>query len=423
MCDAEKEIRLGEHAEIVQGFPFASNLFSDKNGYPLIRIRDLLSQCITTFYQGNIIQKAIVKDFDILIGMDGDFNAVTWRGGCALLNQRIARIVSNSLSLNNRYLFHWLQPKLNKIHAQTSQTTVRHLSRFDIENIKLPAIPHPEQTIVGAILDTVDEAIRRIEALIAKLRQVKAGMLQDLLTRGLDENGELRDPVRHPEQFKDSPLGRIPMEWEIRPLWKIAKVSSGVTLGNNPQGTGTIELPYLRVANVQDGYLYLSDIKKIRIFKKDIDRFALQKGDVLMNEGGDYDKLGRGAVWDGQIEPCLHQNHVFRVRPIPEFLNSYFLDAVSGSQYGKNYFLLSSKQSTNLASINSTQLNNFPIPCPAMDEQKTIVSIVSEQDHTIGVETVMLGKLKRLKQGLMQDLLTGHVRVSETMIRKYRAEA
>ena len=161
------------------------------------------------------------------------------------------------------------------------------------------------------------------------------------LTRGLNENGELRDPIRHPEQFKDSPLGKFPAEWNVATLGKFAEVSSGVTLGNNLQGSGTIKLPYLRVANVQDGYLDLSEVKKIRILKKDIDRFSLQKGDVLMNEGGDYDKLGRGAVWEGQIEPCLHQNHVFRVRPILDILDSYFLDAVSGSEYGKRYFLLS----------------------------------------------------------------------------------
>jgi type I restriction enzyme S subunit len=130
-----------------------------------------------------------------------------------------------------------------------------------------------------------------------------------------------------------------------------------------------------------------------------------------MNEGGDFDKLGRGAVWEGQVESCLHQNHVFRVRPFPKLLNSYFLDAVSGSQYGKSYFILSSKQSTNLASINSTQLNNFPIPCPGIDEQNAIVAILSELERTTKEEMAELEKLISLKHGLMHDLLTGTVRV------------
>lgn len=304
----------------------------------------------------------------------------------------------------------------------SASTGVPSLNRNFIHPLIVSRPPISEQRAIAAILYTMDEAIRRTEAVIAKLRQVKAGMLHDLLNRGLDENGELRDPIRHPEQFKDSSLGRIPREWSVFPLQKIARVSSGITLGNNPQGTGTIELPYLRVANVQDGYLDLSDVKNITIFKKDINRFALQKGDVLMNEGGDYDKLGRGAVWDGQIEPCLHQNHVFRVRPFPEFLNSYFLDAVSGSQYGKNYFLLSSKQSTNLASINSTQLNNFPIPCPPVTEQNAIVAVLSSHDLMTGQEISELKKLNSLKSGLMQDLLTGRVRVPEAMLHNFQEE-
>jgi type I restriction enzyme, S subunit len=303
-----------------------------------------------------------------------------------------------------------------------SSTGVPGLNRNDVYSLFVNCPRLNEQSSIAIVLDTVDEAIQQHETLIAKLRKVKAGMLNDLLTKGLDENGELRDPVRHPEQFKDSQLGKIPKEWDIFPLEKLAQISSGVTLGNTPQGSGTIELPYLRVANVQDGYLDLTDIKQICIYKKDLDRFSLQKGDVLMNEGGDFDKLGRGAVWEGQIGPCLHQNHVFRVRPNPAILDSYFLDAVSGSYYGKSYFILSSKQSTNLASINSTQLKNFSIPCPPIEEQKAIVAILSRQERVIMQEEAVFEKLKRIKQGLMKDLLTGSVRVPVSLQKKYQKE-
>ncbi|WP_319522618.1 restriction endonuclease subunit S [uncultured Desulfosarcina sp.] len=290
------------------------------------------------------------------------------------------------------------------------------LNYQQIRNFQIPWPTSQERLLISQSIKICENLVNQTEATIAKLRQVKAGMLHDLLTRGLDENGELRDPIRHPEQFKDSPLGKLPAEWDVVTLGKVADVSSGVTLGNNLQGSGTIELPYLRVANVQDGYLDLSEVKKIRILKKDIDRFSLKKGDVLMNEGGDYDKLGRGAVWEAQIDPCLHQNHVFRVRPMSDVLDSYFLDAISGSEYGKRYFLLSSKQSTNLASINSTQLNQFIVPCPPMVEQKAIMAKLAAQDHTIREEIVYLEKLKSLKQGLMHDLLTGKVRVPKKLL-------
>jgi type I restriction enzyme S subunit len=130
-----------------------------------------------------------------------------------------------------------------------------------------------------------------------------------------------------------------------------------------------------------------------------------------MNEGGDYDKLGRGTVWNGQISPCLHQNHVFRVRSNRDYLIPEFLALVSGSAYGKRFFIVSSKQSTNLASINSTQLKSFPIPCPPISEQQRILYAFNAHDTCIRKEEAYLNKLKLQKQGLMQDLLTGKVRV------------
>lgn len=268
-----------------------------------------------------------------------------------------------------------------------------------------------EQQKIAEILDVIDKAIALTDTHITKLKKAKAGLLHDLLTRGIDEHGELRDYTRNPELFKRSLLGIIPKDWDVQPLSELAEINSGVTLGRNLSGLGTIELPYLRVANVQDGYLDLSDIKTISVFKQEIIRYLLQAGDVLMNEGGDYDKLGRGTVWYGQILPCLHQNHVFRVRPNQNYLVSEFLALVSGSSYGKKFFILSSKQSTNLASINSTQLKSFPILCPPLAEQKRILKITNVYDIRIHTRENNREKLKILKKGLMSDLLTGRVRV------------
>jgi len=263
------------------------------------------------------------------------------------------------------------------------------------------------------MLEAADEAIATTEAVIAKLKQVRAGLLHDLLTRGLDENGGLRDPIAHPESFRNSPFGRVPCAWRVIQLREVADIASGVTLGRNLDWAGTMELPYLRVANVQDGYLDLADVKTVRIFPDELDRFRLRRGDVLMNEGGDYDKLGRGMVWEDQIPVCLHQNHVFRVRCRPDVLNCYFLAAVSGSETGKRYFLRSSKQSTNLASINSTQLHAFEVPVPSLAEQEAITKILKAQDDQLTTEARGLVKLHSLKSGLMTDLLTGRVRVPE----------
>ncbi|QPB78195.1 restriction endonuclease subunit S [Proteus sp. GOKU] len=202
----------------------------------------------------------------------------------------------------------------------------------------------------------------------------------------------------------------VPNGWKRQPLEQVAEVRSGVAKGK----TGLkdpVTVPYLRVANVQDGHINLEDVKEIEIERDKLERFSLKKGDVLMNEGGDFDKLGRGDVWLGQIEPCLHQNHVFAVRPDQELIDSFFLAALAASNYGKTYFLSCAKRSTNLASINSTQIKVFPVLVPPLPEQKKIAEILSTWDKAITTTEQLLANSQQQKKALMQQLLTGKKRL------------
>jgi len=201
----------------------------------------------------------------------------------------------------------------------------------------------------------------------------------------------------------------IPEGWKREPLVNVAKIQTGIAKGK--QGLkDPVEVPYLRVANVQDGHLNLFEIKTIMVERTKIERFSLKTGDVLMTEGGDFDKLGRGDVWQGQIDPCLHQNHVFCVRPNIERITPYFLSSLSGSNYGKYYFLSCAKRSTNLASINSTQLKEFPALIPPLPEQKKIAQILSTWDKAIETVEKLIENSQQKKKALMQQLLTGKKR-------------
>ena len=115
----------------------------------------------------------------------------------------------------------------------------------------------------------------------------------------------------------------------------------------------------MRVANVQDGYLDLGKIKEVEILESEMGKWQLKKGDILLTEGGDWDKLGRGVVWNNEIFNCIHQNHIFRLRVNLDKFNPEYLCALIGSSYGKEYFQSASKQTTNLASINQRQLKAF----------------------------------------------------------------
>jgi type I restriction enzyme S subunit len=170
-------------------------------------------------------------------------------------------------------------------------------------------------------------------------------------------------------------------------LSDVAEVVSGVAKGRKLDGAETREVPYLRVANVQSGYLDLSEIKTIPAKESEVRELALQRGDVVMTEGGDHDKLGRGALWEHDVADCIHQNHVFRVRTNRKKLFPTFFVHYLQTQLAKNYFLRCAKKTTNLASINMTQLRALPVSQPPLKlqdrfdrELRTIREVIDRQD-------------------------------------------
>jgi type I restriction enzyme S subunit len=239
---------------------------------------------------------------------------------------------------------------------------------------------------------------------------MKRGLVHCLLAQGIGADGRIRAP--EVAAFSHTRFGIFPASWEILALHQVAEVGSGVTLGRDLSGSRTVSLPYLRVANVQDGHIDTTEMKTVAVREEEVGQFLLHRGDVLMTEGGDIDKLGRGAIWDGSISPCLHQNHIFRVRADRSRLNPHYLAAVIAAEYGKRYFMRIAKRTTNLASINKTQLRAFPIPLPPFDEQERIIEVVAAAERRIRLLEGRLSLLQQLKRGLQQELLTGRVRVT-----------
>ena len=198
--------------------------------------------------------------------------------------------------------------------------------------------------------------------------------------------------------------------WHYVALEDVAEIQTGLSKSAGRQGE-FVTMPYLRVANVQDGHFDLSEIKTIEVPKGAVERFKVRSGDVLLTEGGDFDKLGRGAVWRGQINECVHQNHIFVVRPNPKLLDERFLAYQTQGPRGRAYFQSCSKQSTNLASINSTQLRQFPTALPPLPEQRKIAGILSTWEEALEKLDALIQAKERRKKAMMQQLLTGKKRV------------
>lgn len=212
-----------------------------------------------------------------------------------------------------------------------------------------------------------------------------------------------------------------PPTWKIKALEDVAEIQTGLSKSASRVGD-FVRLPYLRVANVQDGRFDLTEVKEIDVPKEAVDRYRVVLGDLLLTEGGDFDKLGRGALWTGAIKNCVHQNHIFVVRADSSVLDRRFLALQTQGAYGRAYFQSCSKQSTNLASINSTQLKQFPVLLPPLFEQRKIADILDTWDAALTKLDEIISAKERRKQSLMPRLLHGRIRLRGFRERWVRAK-
>jgi type I restriction enzyme S subunit len=206
-------------------------------------------------------------------------------------------------------------------------------------------------------------------------------------------------------------LPELPTGWCWASLDQLAEIVGGITKGQKRrQGQATRAVPYLRVANVQRGYLDLTEVKLIDATEDEILELRLVKGDVLFNEGGDRDKLGRGWVWEEQIPECIHQNHVFRARLVcPDVLPKFI--SIHGNTFGRSWFQQAGKQSVNLASINMGILKRFPVPLAPAKEQALAISLIEEQLSVLYRSTSILeqeeARSDRLRQAILKRAFEG----------------
>lgn len=278
----------------------------------------------------------------------------------ATFNQDVKAVVPAS-DIDSRYLarcLRWLEPKVLAGTEESSHGTKR-LPGQVFENLPVPVPPLAEQRRIADILDKAD-AIRR-------KRKEAIALTDELLRSAL--LGMFGDPVTNPKG------------WPVKALGELAEAASGVTKGKRYEGQEMVTLPYMRVANVQDGHLVLDEVKTITVSEEDGRRYQLRVGDVLLTEGGDPDKLGRGTVWRGEIPNCIHQNHIFRVRPGSDVRPDY-LSAIIGSERGKRYFFRAAKQTTGIATINMTQLKAFPVLLPPIELQDAYSAFIGRAATT-----------------------------------------
>ena len=286
--------------------------------------------------------------------------------------------------------------------AALSENWQRLASHFDLLLDRPQAVDALEQTIlqlaVRGLLVPQDPAEEPARVLLQTIRAEKDRLIAA---------GQLKRDKPLPPVAQDEQPFALPQGWEWTRFGDLALISSGITLGRKTAIPSPVFLPYLRVANVQRWRLNLTSMKEVVIDRTELDRFQIVNGDLLITEGGDWDKVGRTAIWRDELPTCLHQNHVFKARGTSPDWNPVWAELYLNSMVARSYFASSAKQTTNLASINMTQLKNCMFPVPTLPEQARIVARVEALRGLCADLRQRLAASQRTQAQLAEALVSG----------------
>ncbi len=302
--------------------------------------------------------------------------------------------------LSSRYLYYKLQTLRDFLCANAQGSTIREVRAAFLRTVPI-TFPKSllEQTKIAEILSTVDRAIEQTEALIAKQQRIKTGLMQDLLTRGIDEHGNLRSEETH--QFKDSPLGMIPVEWEVKKLLHLVDIAQGQ---KDPRREPYCDWPLVAPDHIESKTGLLLNLITAREQRAISGKYEFAPGDILYSKIRPYLKKAVLVDFAG-----LCSADIYPMRPKREATSEFILLTILGEQFSK--YAESVSERSGFPKINRGELACFLVATPPISEQKRIAFFLNELSRLSGLEKKILHKLHSLKTALMQDLLTGKVRV------------
>jgi type I restriction enzyme S subunit len=301
-----------------------------------------------------------------------------------------------------RYLLHYLRQdnvRADGARRMTGSGGQRRVPASFLSELQVPLPPLAEQRRIAAILDQAEALRAQRRAAIAQLDSLGQAIFLEMF-------GDVCANDRG---------------WPAdKALGDVADIASGVTKGRNLHGKAARLVPYLAVANVQDKSLKLEGVKSIEATGDEIRRYRLHKNDLLLTEGGDPDKLGRGTLWNDELPEAIHQNHIFRVRVTSSEVTPLFLNWLVGSQRGKQYFLRSAKQTTGIASINMTQLRGFPLLLPPIAVQEAFAGRVQAVEKLKITHRTALARLDELFISLQHRAFRGELTARAVSVEQFR---
>ena len=368
--------KLGDIATYINGYAFKPEDRGEE-GLPIIRIQDLTGNSYDLgFYDGKYPEKIEINDGDVLISWSASLGVYVWNRGKALLNQHIFKVAFDKLDIDKNYFVYAVRHKLDEMTSKTHGATMKHIVKKDFDATQIPYPSLEEQAEIASNLDRVSRIIEARKVELEKLDELIKARFVEMFENDSDEN--------------------------TYRLEEIADIVSGITKGRKTKETEFREVPYMAVSNVKDGYIDWTTVKTILATEDEIRQYKLMPNDVLMTEGGDPDKLGRGAIISNPPEDCIHQNHIFRVRLDEKRVLPRYFSAYLQSPKAKKYFLKAAKQTTGIASINMTQLRGLPTIIPTIDSQREYAEFCKQVDKSKFVVQKTLDETRILFDSLMQ---------------------
>jgi len=393
---------------IKNGFPFKSELFDNQEGFPLLRIRDITSGKLETFYKGEFSSDYVIKKGDLVIGMDGDFNLRWWDNSDALLNQRCCTLNNIEGITDLRFLYYLLPNDLKIINDLTYYTTVKHLSNGDINNSSIVLPPIDEQTQIAQYLDhqtsIIDQLIQQKEKLIELLKEKKQAVINEAVTQGLNPKAKMKDSGIEW-------LGKVPEEWTLTKMKFGCEFIYDGTHGSFMRIDQGFRL--LSVRNIVDSkFIFREDDSLIseKDYNEISSKFIIKEDDIQLAIVGAT--LGKVAIVEKMSEPFVTQRSLATIRTdskicLPKYLYYY----LSSSSF-QAYLWLSTSFSAQPGVYLGT-IQKCPLLLPSINEQYQIVKFLQLKiyfiDELTNKNIIQIEKLKEYRQSIISEAVTGKI--------------
>ena len=321
----------------------------------------------------------------------------------SVTNQQINSIIPNS-NIDPHYIYYALSFRSKDLPSLASRAAIPIVNKSNFSEFRIPLPSLEEQKKISLVLSSIQKTIQKVSNVIKSVFELKKSLLHHLFTYGpvpIDQ--------RHAVELQETALGLLPKEWEAKKIGELFDIVQGKSL-NKKTKDGPNQLPFLRTSNVFWSKIKLPIIDKMHFSEEQEEKFKLEKDDLLVCEGG---AVGRTAIWNNEIELCMCQNHIHRLRTTnPDIIPKFYMYWLEYTISLKNMYI-SAANWTTIPNLSKSRLNNFIVPVASKDNQIMVCDILTKTDKKIESEVNKKNSLEELFKTLLEKLMTGQIRVND----------